>query len=183
MWHTAAIITHQRHWWLEQAPWVQRLHSRRHKRPFWSKGTNSWYVAGKRGSCTAAASTAFARPCITQLLSNEEHLLKTMRLGITVLEILWSSTFPSVNQCLVDSFILSCWEHSSKATKDLGPCIFSVYAQIKHHFLAYINIQVSQTNTLKLTFSLLLDRLSTNQKQPLLNAFSFSNAEAVIMLL
>jgi len=42
----------------------------------------------KQGSCTAAASTAFARACITELLSNEEHLLKTMKLGVTMLEIL-----------------------------------------------------------------------------------------------
>jgi len=37
MWHTAAIITHQRHWWLEQAAWVQRLQSRRHRGLFGPK--------------------------------------------------------------------------------------------------------------------------------------------------
>lgn len=38
----------------------------------------------KRSACTAAAPTAFARACITQLLSSEEHLLRGTGLGSTM---------------------------------------------------------------------------------------------------
>lgn len=79
-------------------------------------------------------------PVIAQLLSTEQLLLKTMKLGSTMPERHESSFFPAINQCPVLNHLPSAALNVlPKQLKIWAHVMFNACARIKH-LLAYTSI-------------------------------------------